>query len=40
MDNVAPEGETVELKAGSTDLTGMEGVMAQGMRENRWWTSV
>lgn len=40
MDEVATEGENVELKAGSIDPTQMEMVMAQGMRKNWWWTAV
>jgi hypothetical protein len=40
MDKVAPEGENVELKAGSIYPTPMEEVMGQGMRKTWWWTAI
>ena len=40
MDEVATEGEGVELKAGSIYPTPKEVVIAQGMRKNWWWTAV
>jgi hypothetical protein len=40
MDEVATEGENIELKAGSIYPTRLEVVMAQGMRKNWWWTAV
>jgi hypothetical protein len=40
MDEVATEGENVEVKASSIYSTRMEVVMAQGTWKNWWWTAV